>query len=287
VPYVVDTNVHLLAVDPHGHPVPPPTGNVPTWWEGATAEQVRGHMRHAGIDHALVVATGSYDDSYCVTSAQRYPDSFTAIGKIDVSNPEAGAALGRLAGQSGVGGIRFEWRAEGADPSDWLDAPEVLPLWDEAAKKNIRVSLASVRKLEHLTALRRVLERFPTVTVILRRMVQPPVEEGPPYEASKGLFALAEFPNVYSTFSHLNIEETNKGRSTHQAFFEAFIDRFGARRLMWASFFPAYRATQEAPIQGLLDYVRGELAFLSQGDLDWLLGGTARSLYPSMRPAPA
>ena len=151
----------------------------------------------------------------------------------------------------------------------------------------IRVSLASVRKMEHLTALRQVLERFPTLTVILRRMVQPPLDAGPPYAAPSDLFALAEFPNVYSTFSHLNIKEANEGNSTHRAWFEAFIERFGARRLMWASFFPAYRATPGAPIKGLLDEVRAELSFLPRDELDSLLGGTAQSLYASMQKAPA
>ena len=154
MPYVVDTNVHLLAVDPAGEPVPPPTGRVPAWWQGATAEQVRGHMQQAGIDRALVVATGSYDDSYCVTSAQRYPDSFTAIAKLDASGPDAAAALSRLVEQPGVGGVRFEWRSEGVSPSEWLDAPQTLRLWEEAERVRIRVSLASVRKMEHLTALR-------------------------------------------------------------------------------------------------------------------------------------
>jgi hypothetical protein len=177
--YVADANMHLLDVDPRGNPVPPPTGNVPSWWEGATAEQVREHMRQAGIDHALAVATGSYDDGYVAASAQRYPDTFTAIGKLDVSDPEALAKLGRLIELPGIGGVRFEHRGDGSDPSEWLDDPQTRPLWAEAVRKNMRVSLASVRKMENLMTLRRVLERFPTLTVILRRMVQPPVEDGP------------------------------------------------------------------------------------------------------------
>jgi predicted TIM-barrel fold metal-dependent hydrolase len=139
--------------------------------------------------------------------------------------------------------------------------------------------------MEHLETLRRVLERFPSLTVIVRRMVQPPVADGPPYVAAAPLFSLAEYPNVYSTFSHLNIAETNVGKSTHRAFFEAFLARFGARRLMWASFFPAYRSRPDGSIKGLLDDVRAQLAFLPLRDLDLLLGETARGLYPSMSAA--
>jgi len=285
--YVVDTNVHLLDVDPRGRPVPPPTGRVPAWWEGSTAEQVRDHMSQAGIDHTLVVATGTYDDSYILACARRYPDSFTAIAKLDVSDPGAAAMLGSLAARPEVGGIRFEWRGDGAEPADWIDAPQTRVLWEQAVKDGVRVSLASVRNVEHLGSLRRVLERFPTLTVILRRMIQPPVDDGPPYQDAGPLLALAEFPNVHSTFSDLNIAETDTGASTHLAFFETFIGSFGASRLMWASFFPAHRATPEAPIKGLLDYVRAQLAFLREEDLDWLLGESARRLYPSVRAAAA
>jgi predicted TIM-barrel fold metal-dependent hydrolase len=287
MPYVIDTNVHLLAVDSTGCPVPPPVGNVPTWWEGATAEQVRSQMQQASIDHALVVATGSYDDEYCVASAERYPSSFTAIGKLDVSAANAVEALERMVAQSGVGGVRFEHRGEGANPSAWLDDPRLRPLWETALRLEIRVSLGAVRKMEHLAALRRVLERFPSLTVILRRMVQPPLADGPPYLGAAPLFALAAYPNVYSTFSHLNIEEADQGDSTHRAFFEAFLARFGARRLMWASFFPAYRSMPDGSINGLLEYVRTQLAFLPPQDIDLLLGETARGLYSSMRVAPA
>jgi predicted TIM-barrel fold metal-dependent hydrolase len=65
-----------------------------------------------------------------------------------------------------------------------------------------------------------------------------------------------------------------------------FLARFGAHRLMWASFFPAYRSTSDGPLKGLLEYVRAQLAFLPAADLDLLLGETARSLYPSLSAAP-
>jgi predicted TIM-barrel fold metal-dependent hydrolase len=244
-------------------------------------------MAQAGVGHTLVVATGTYDDSYIRESARRYPGSFTAIAKLDMADPDALAELSRLGSQPEIGGVRFEWRGDNADPADWLDAPQSLSLWEQADKSRIPVSVAAVRKMEHLRALRKVLERFPTLTVILRRMVQPPVDDGPPYKDADVLFSLAEFPNVYSTFSDLNIEETNTGRSTHQAFFETFIERFGASRLMWASFFPAHRASAEQPIRGLLGYVRVQLGFLDSESLDWLLGESASTLYPSIKAADA
>jgi len=286
VAYIVDTNVHVLAADADGRPVPSPSGNVPTWAPGATAEDLRGFMEQAGVDHALVVPSGDYDNSYTLASAQRYPESFTAVGKIDVTDPEAGTLLEWLSGQPGIGGLRFE-APEGRESADWLEAPATLALWQQAAATGMCVGLASVRRMNQLPAVRRLLERFPTVPIILRRMVEVPTEDGPPYEAAKDFFALAEFPNVYSTFSHLNVTDAKKGKSTPRAFFQACVDQFGANRLMWASFFPAYKATPEAPVKGLIEYVRDELSFLSGSDLDWVLGETARKLYLSRREAAA
>jgi L-fuconolactonase len=282
--YVVDTNVHVLAADQNGKPIPSPSGRTPEWAAGATAEDLLGFMKQAGVDHALVVPSGDYDNGYTVQTARRYPDSFTAIGKIDVTEPDAGALLDSLAGQPGVGGLRFE-APEGRDSSEWLEAPATIELWKQAEKKGAWVALASVRSMDQLPAVRRLLERFPTVPIILRRMVEAPTQDGPPYASARDFFDLAKFPNVYSTFSHLNVRDAAKGKSTPRAFFEKFVGEFGANRLMWASFFPAYKASPEAPVKGLLDYVREELSFLPEGDLDLVLGGTARSLIPSLKAA--
>jgi len=282
--YVLDTNVHVLAADPAGRPIPSPSGRAPDWAAGATAEDVLGFMRQARVDHALVVPSGDYDNAYTVDAAYRYPESFTAVGKIDVTDPSAQALLTWLVQQPGIGGLRFE-APDGRESSKWLEAPATLALWHEAEENGMSVGLASVRQIDQLPAVQRLLERFPTVPVILRRMVEAPTEDGPPYAAARDFFALARFPNVYSTFSHLNIRDAGKGKSTVQTFFETVVEKFGANRLMWASFFPAYRATPEEPVKGLLDLIREELSFLPRGELDLLLGGTARQLFPATQRA--
>ena len=282
--YTVDGNVHVLDADSQGNPVPPPNGKIPEWAQGATVELLLTHMKQAGIDHSVVVTPGSYDEDYCASAALRYPESFSLIGKVDIDDPDAPSNMLEITKRPEVIGVRFESRGS-TSPAEWLDAPETLALWEVAAANDIGVGLAAVRKMEHLPALRRVLERYPNATVILRRMVQPPTEEGAPYKASENLLSLGEFPNVYSTFSHMNIKETNEGKSTHRAFFEAFLENFGAKRLIWSSFFPAYRATDEAPVKGLIDGVKDDLSFLSQEDRDSIFGGTARDLYLKNRVA--
>ena len=50
---------------------------------------------------------------------------------------------------------------------------------------------------------------------------------------------------------------------------------------------PNLRDEHAAFVKGLLAFVRKELSFLPQADLDWILGGTARGLFLSRREAAA
>jgi L-fuconolactonase len=280
--HIVDASVHIFPVDAQGRTVPPASGSVPAGAEGATAEELLGHMRQAGVHQALLVPPTGYDNSYFIETAQRYPASFSAIGRIDVDDPDAGSTLDWLTAQPGICGVRFEPR-NGRQSADWLDAPQTIPLWQEAARKHISVSLPVVRGMDQIPPLRRVLETFPTVPVVLRRMLEAPIDDGPPYTAAKDFLGLGDFPNVYSTFSHLNVEDAKKGKSTVEAFFETLIGRFGASRLIWSTYFPTFQAAPNAPVKGLIDYVREQLAFLPEDELDLMLGETARRIFPALR----
>ena len=274
--YVVDANVHVIASDRQRYPVAPRRGTLPEWAEGS-AEDLLEHMRLAGVDQTILVHSAAIygnDTSYTLDSAERYPDCFAALVGVDVGASDARDTLSRLVEQHRIAGIRFE-RGGGQAASEWLDAADTLHLWREAARRGIFVSLPSVRNLEGVPSLRRVLATFPSVRVVLRQLL------GAPYEDASELFTLGEFPNVYFTFSLHNIEAARKGTSTPQALFDAFIGRFGADHLMWGSFYPAHRGTPEAPYKGVIDQVRDGLAFLPHTQRDWLLGETARSLFPA------
>jgi L-fuconolactonase len=280
--HVVDANVHVIAADRQRYPVSPRRGTLPSWAEGSTEEALE-HMRAAGVDQAVLVHSAAIygDDSrYTLDSANQFPERFAALVGVDVADPAAGETLNRLVAQHHIDGIRFE-RSDGLAASAWLDAPKTLPLWAEAARLGIFVALPTARKLEDVPALRRVLERFPTVRIALRQLLGVPCEDGPPYAGAAQLLNLAEFPNVYFSFSLDNIEAARRGKSTPQALFETFLDRFGADHLMWGSFYPAHRGPPEAPYAGVINRVREELAFLPEPACDWLLGETARLLFPA------
>jgi predicted TIM-barrel fold metal-dependent hydrolase len=283
---VVDGNVHLLAADQEKYPLAPAGGTLPPWARGThlTAEALLEHMDRAGVDQAMLVHSAvlyGYDNSYTADSAERYPERFVAVGAIDATAPGALDTLEYWVRERGMRGIRFE--ARGAESGGaWLETPQTVALLEAARRLRVPVGLPTVRMAD-LGVLRRVLERVPEVSVFLRRLADAPAEDAPPYAGAKGLFAMADLPQLYLTFSHHNIDDAKKGDSTPEAFFDTVIGHFGANRLLWASFFPVNQGPADAPYKGLLDRVRAELAFLDEEARGWLLGESARALFPTLR----
>jgi predicted TIM-barrel fold metal-dependent hydrolase len=273
---LVDANVHVIGADRQRYPVAPRRGTLPAWAEGST-EELLSHMQAANVDQAVLVHSAAIygnDTRYTLDSAQRHPDCLAALVGVDVADPDALDTLIRFAEQHHVAGVRFE--PGDAHAADWLLAAKTVRLWQEAAARRLFVSLPSVRTLEAVPTLRRVLEQFSTVPVILRQLL------GVSPDRVEDVFALADLPNVYFTFSLQNIDTARQSASGVELLFGAFIDHFGADHLLWGSFYPAHRGTLEAPYAGVIDQVRNALSFVSEADRDWLLGETARTLFPTL-----
>ena len=287
VAYVVDMSAHIFSGDRSRYPLAQRLrGKLPVWAKGRqslSAEEFLGLMHENGVDQAALVhqmAVYDTDHSYVLEMRKRYPVSFAVMGAVDVVYRHAVNMVDWLAEEK-VDIIRFE-HADATDPQQWLNADQVTPLWEIAAKAGIPVSIPFVQ-VRHFPELRRVIERFPGLPMLLRRMGGPTIEDGPPYVAAKDFFSLAEFPNVYFIFSRENIRAAAKGKSTPQAFFETCIDRFGAKRLMWGSYYGTNVATGDMQYKDLISDVRQGLSFLGQEDRDWLLGESARALLPGLR----
>jgi predicted TIM-barrel fold metal-dependent hydrolase len=78
----------------------------------------------------------------------------------------------------------------------------------------------------------------------------------------------------------VNLYSARRGKSTPEEFFTRLIDRFGARRLMWGSNFPA---TYDRSLNDQFDLARQVLSFLPQEDQRWIFGETALTLWPMLR----
>jgi predicted TIM-barrel fold metal-dependent hydrolase len=263
-------------------------GKLPVWAKGRQslpAEEFLDLMHENRVDQAALVhqmAVYDTDHNYVLDIRRRYPESFVVMGAVDIAYRHAQSMTNWLV-EERVDILRFE-HADAMDPDLWLEAPQTAPLWDEASRSGIPVSIPFAQ-VRHIPKLRRVIERYPDMALLLRRMGGPPTEDGPPFAAADAFFSLAEFPRLYLIFSRDNIRAAQKGKSTPQAFFEACIRAFGAKRLMWGSYYGTNVATGDMQYRDLIEDVREALDFLGEEDRDYLLGESARLLLPGLRTA--
>jgi predicted TIM-barrel fold metal-dependent hydrolase len=268
---IVDLHEHVLSRDRERYPFNPPAGRIAAFVEerAVDAPAMRAELEAAGVARGILVqASTAYsdDNAYAVDSAAADPEHFAAVGCIDARAPDAGERLRYWVRERGLSGLRlFNPGGGAAEGSDWLDDPRTFGAWEAAAELGIPVAIQL--KADALPRLPALLERFPTVPVILDHAAQtPPGDAG-------ALWALARYPTVNLKLTTTNFRDL--GVAT-QGFVRACVDRFGANRIAWGSNYPA----QPGPLAELVALALRELAFLTLAERSAILGGTALRLYP-------
>ncbi len=109
-----------------------------------------------------------------------------------------------------------------------------------------------------LGTLRKLLERFPRVRVLLDHCARPDLSDGAPYRTAHQLFEIAEFPGVHLKLTHRALAAAADGASRPADFVEQVVTAYGADRITWGSNFPAV----EGSLSAQLDAVRGAIATL-------------------------
>lgn len=285
---IVDTHVHVVSDDRKKYPQIKDTehaASAPTVadigqpeWPALTAETLLSAMDECGIDRALLVQTYftyHFDNSYMIDSALGHPKRFQSVCVIDQLAPEAPDVLSDLVENHGVKGLRMM----GARGKGALADPRSFPLWERAEKLGIPVCIGA--RIEELSDVRAALERFTAVPVALEHVWGLKLGD-PPYTALKPLWDMAQFPNVYLKTAPNNSHAAREGKATPRDFFGMLVDRFGAKRIMWGSNYPAHWH-KYGGIKERLAIMEDDFSFLSAEDRRWIFGEVALTLWPGLR----
>lgn len=245
----------------------------------ASVELFLDYMDEAGVEKAVFVQPWFYhwDNSYMTRCLERYPERFRGVCVIDPRGVQAPAALREWRAR-GVTGIRLRPLREGEDPRPgaWFGTDETLPLWEAIAETGTIVcplwAGTELRRLHDLLA------RFPSVRVVVDHLNNPVPAQGLGQPAFQALLDVARLPQVHVKLSgfHHWCRERYPYRDG-MPFVEAAVKAFGAERCLWGSDFPHVLAG--------CGYVRNrnllprEVTFLSRGELDAVMGGTAQRLW--------
>jgi len=278
---VIDIHPHIISSDLARYPRAPLGGRQSDWsaTRPVSLEQLVAAMDGAGIAKAAIVQASTcygHDNSYVADAVAAYPERFTGVFSVDVLAPDAPARM-RFWLDRGLTGMRlFTFGSTMSEQASWLNDPKSYPAWRCAAERGLSICMQmSAAAIPQLTAM---IERFPSVKVVLDHMARPVLQDGEPYAAAASLFGLSRYPNVYLKLTARNFIESKSGKATPESFFARLVAEFGAERLAWGSNYPSTEGT----LPTLLALARDTLAVLPLSDRDWIFAKTAQVLYPAL-----
>ncbi len=277
----IDIHPHIIADNDNRYPRSPLFGVQSAWSRErpATIDGLVAAMNEAGVAKAAIVQASTcygYDNSYLVDSIAMYPGRFTAVGSVDVTQPDAPEQIRRWISR-GVAGLRlFTGGSTVAFDASLLEDPRSFPTWDVCSETGLPMCLQTdTVGLPQVTGLAK---RFPKVKIVLDHLGQPDVTDGPPYKKASSLLALAPLQNIYLKLTPRIFDDSMRGQATPETLFPRLVEIFGSQRLAWGSNFPASEGTLAAN----LEKAKACLAIVSETDREWIFGKTALTLYPKL-----
>ncbi len=278
---IIDIHTHVVSPDTRRYPLQPLGGTQSDWSSErpTTDEMLIAEMDAAGVSQSAVVQAAtaySYDNTCLADAVAAHPTRFTGVFTIDLHAPDAAAAFTRWT-KAGLTGMRlFTTGSTSPGQAGWLADPATFPIWEMAEEAGIPVCLQM--RPEGAPFLRTLLGRFKRVPIILDHLARVSLAGGPPYDAARWLFDLADHPNLYLKLTSRTVEQASEKGSTPADFFPRIVAAYGADRIAWGSNFPAHHG----PMSALVSAAKEALACLGEADRAAIFAGTARRLYPTL-----
>lgn len=277
---IIDAHTHVIAADLARYPADPIGGRRSEWSQArpVDADGLVRALDAAGIGRAVVVQASTvygHDNRYVADALEAHPDRFVGVYSIDAMAEDAVRKIQHWQ-SAGLSGFRlFTTGTTMPGQADWLGHEDSYPAWAYAEAQGIPVCLQMT--MQGLPALRRLLERFPRVRVLLDHCARPDLTDGKPYRNAQALFDIAAFPGVHLKLTNRTLDAAATGESTPADFLEKAVTVFGAGRIAWGSNFPA----AEGSLTQLLAVAREVLSTLPEADQELIFGGTIAKFYPS------
>lgn len=280
---LVDIHPHIVSTDTKRYPVTPLQGKQSEWSKehSVTLEEMIAAMDDAGVQKAAIVhssTTYGFNNDYVADAVAQYPKRFTGVFSVNVMEPNAPQRMRELVAK-GLTGMRIFARGSTIKEA-WLalDDPATRPAWQCASDLGISVATNVHATGEAHGQIKRILEQYPMVRLIIDHLGRPPTEDGPPYAAASEYFSLAKYPNFYLKLTTTGVEHAMKGKATAETLVRKLVDVFGADHIAWGSNYPSAKGTMKE----ILARTRQYLSLLTDKEREWIFARTAQTLYPAL-----
>ncbi|MBE7522220.1 MAG: amidohydrolase family protein [Burkholderiales bacterium] len=238
--------------------------------------------RH-GIARTILVqaAPTEAETRWLVEVARDTPFVAGVVGWTDFDAPDAAEAVGRLAGERALVGLRP--MVQDIADDDWLARRDLAPVFDAMVAHGLVFDALVLPR--HLTRLAAVVERHPGLQIVVDHGAKPRIREREIDAWRADLAAVASHPRVVCKLSGLVTEARSGDDAAELApWIDALVDLFGPGRLLWGSDWPVvnlaggYDRWRALTLRALDD--------LSPPQRAAVLGGNAARVYLG-RPAAA
>lgn len=197
------------------------------------------------------------------------------VGWVELVSPDAKRDLESLATDANLIGVRHVLQAE---PDDNFMLRDDFNRGVEALRAfGLRYDILILERLLPQTI--RFVDRHPNQIFILDHIAKPKIKGNEIEPWRRNIAELARRENVYCKVSGM-VTEADPNRWTAKLlrpYFDAVLESFGPRRLMFGSDWPVCLLGVE--YARWMDVVRGWTAELAQSERDRILGGTAIEAY--------
>ncbi len=274
---IIDAHQHVWDLERAEYPWLGP--HVPQWNRTFTFEEVRPHLRSAGVRGSVLVqaADNREDTEHMLAVAAVCPEVVGVVVHVPLDRPQDTAdRLAELRVDRRVVGVRNLIHDQ-PDP-DWILRPDVDEGLDILESMGIPFDYVAVlpRHLEHVPTL---LEKHPCLQLVIDHLAKPPIglDDWEPWWTL--IEAAAQHPLVHAKISGLY--GARDLVSWTPASIRPFVDRalelFGPHRLMYGGDWPICVAA--GGYDRILAGVAEALSDLSDDARAQVMGGTAMDFY--------
>lgn len=269
---IIDTHLHAISPDTSRYPLRQVDlpGNSWVKTAPASAEDLLAQMDAVGVARGVLVQpVGAYgtDNSYVADAGAAHPDRLTTVCVIDMAAADRLEQLRYWTQERGIGGVRFFSVPTPQVP--WLDDPATFEVWEACQEWDVKVSVCLLP--EELPRLGQVLASFPDIPAALDHCGFADFTDGPPWNAAKPLWQLAEHQNLHLKVT-TNVLDAAGENAKH--LLATLAHRFGAARLMWGSDYPQIH---DRPYSDLAALARTAAEALPPAEQSLFLAGTIQN----------
>lgn len=276
-----DIHPHIISDDDGRYPRSPIGGLQSDWSQDhqVTAEAMVAAMDEAGIASSALVQAATcygYNNAYVADAVKRYPDRFTAVATIDVLADDAVVVMKGWM-ERGITGLRLYTGGSKLEfDFSWLNDARSFPVWEYAGTAGLPICIQARAPAFPIVA--ELARRFPQTRIVLDHLARMDTTDGPPYAAAAPLFELAAYPNIYLKVTPRSFDLAASGKASPETFFPKLVSAFGANRIAFGSNYPASKGT----LRQIVERAKDNFSSLTPEEQNWILGGTAETLYPKL-----